>query len=65
MVWEMDTQARHYREEAAKLQRVVDRTLHGAARANLIENIAELEKTAAALDTVAPADRAHPKHPIT
>jgi hypothetical protein len=50
----MDQKAQHYRGEAAKLQRIVDGTLHGAARDNLIENIAELKKMAAALDTIAP-----------
>ena len=59
----MDAQAQHYRERAAELQRIADSAPHGAARDNMIQNIAEYEKMAGALDTVAPADRAHPKHP--
>ena len=59
----MDAQAEYYRECAAQLQGIADRAPHGAARDNMIENIAEYEKMAGALDTVAPANRAHPKHP--
>ena len=54
----MDAQAQHYRERAAELQKIANGILYGAARDNLIEAIAEYERMAAALDTVAPADRA-------
>ena len=59
----MDHTASHYRERAAELQKIADGTLDESARKGLVENIAEYEKMAAALDAVAPADRAHPKHP--
>jgi hypothetical protein len=61
----MDAQAQHCRQRAAELQKIANGTLYGAARDNMIEAIAEYERMAAALDTVASADRAHPKHPST
>jgi hypothetical protein len=59
----MDRTASHYRDRAAEKQRYADEMLPGAARDNVVAMMAEYEKKAAALDTVAPADRAHPKHP--
>ena len=59
----MDQTASHYRERAAELQKIADSTSDDTTRKSLVENIAEYAKMAAALDTVAPADRAHPKHP--
>jgi hypothetical protein len=61
----MDKKAKNYREEAAKLRIIADSTSDATTRKGLDNNIAEYEKMAAALDTVAPADRAHPKHPNT
>ena len=43
--------------------RSVCQVLRGAARDNVVAMIAGYEKMAAALDTIAPADRAHPRHP--
>ena len=59
----MDAQARRYREQAAELKKIANGTLYGAARDNMIETIAEYERMAAALDSVAPGDLAYPKHP--
>ena len=59
----MDAQARRYRKQAAELQEIANGTLYGAARDNMIETIAEYGRMAAALDAVAPGDRAYPKHP--
>ena len=59
----MDDKAQHYREEAAKLRIIADSTSDDTTRKSLLQNIAEYEQMAHSLDTVAPTDRAHPKHP--
>jgi hypothetical protein len=59
----MDKKSQHYREEAAKRRRLADSTSDDTARKNLLSNVAEFEQMAVALDTIAPADRLHPKHP--
>jgi hypothetical protein len=59
----MDKKAQHYREEAAKLRKIADSTSDDTTRKNLLSNIAAFEQMAVALDSIAPADRVHPKHP--
>jgi len=59
----MDEKALHYRERASQLQKIADGTPDEATRKALTDNIAEYEKMALALDSVAPANRVHPKHP--
>ena len=59
----MDDKAKHYRNQAAELRKIADSTSDDTTRKSLLENVTEYEKMAVALDSVAPAHRAHPKHP--
>ena len=59
----MDNKANHYRDLAEKLRKIAHSSSDETTRKSLLSNIAAYEQMAIALDTIAPADRAHPKHP--
>jgi hypothetical protein len=59
----MDKKAQHCRKQAAKLRKIADSTSDDTTRRNFLSNIAAFEQMAFALDSIAPADRVHPKHP--
>ena len=59
----MDNKANHFRYMATKLRKIAENSSDETTRRSLLSNIAAYEQMAVALDSVAPADRAHPKHP--